>query len=365
MPTLKRPLVLLVDDEPSELGPHVKLLQKAGASSEVLAPDEIDEGHLKGADLVVVDYTLDNWQRSVDRDKLALWPANGIALAAILREQSRDFPPTGYALISGKPDVFGHVPSERRPHIISRLSNLEWFFEKKQAADAVSKMISLASAIRSLPENVQKGMGTVDKLLDFLGIPADHRLRERYHGAVERCRPPIHHLAERSHGLVVLRWLLHRIIPHTCFLVDSLQLAARLRVTSVSLMAALKGKNRLSSALNKLAYTGPLADFDGQRWWRDGLEQWLWDNTDGQSSGAEAVFKFVSGLSKDVRSTPIDRPVVTVGPDFQRQNAFSARDAVVPLKLDDWPDYAEPAYATKKTLDEHPEMRMFVANPET
>ena len=31
------------------------------------------------------------------------------------------------------------------------------------------------------------------------------------------------------------------------------------------------------------------------------------------------------------------------------------------LRLDDWPDYAEPAYVTNETLQQNPEMKAYVS----
>src|SRR5262249_27180871 len=138
-------------------------------------------------------------------------------------------PPTGYALITGQGQGFGPLPSERRPHVISRLSNVEWFFEKRAPQErTASQIVDLSRAIRSLPPNVKQDLNDVAALVRFLGVDDNDSLLDRYCDAVMRCRPPLHHLSERSHGLVIIRWLLHRILPHTCFLFDVAHLAARL-----------------------------------------------------------------------------------------------------------------------------------------
>jgi hypothetical protein len=365
------PRIVLIDDNESELRPLSDIVQRAGASCEVRSPDDIDEALLVRADLVVVDHTLDDWVQSLPTEHISRIPLNGVALAAVLRQralrlhelQHKEFPPTGFALITGLPDTLGPIPSERRPHVISRLNNVEWFWEKKtEAGQLASQMISLARAIVTLPEWIGTPLGTIDALTAYLGVPGNEPLSARFADAIQRCRPPIHHLAKRSHGLVILRWLLHRILPHTAFLVDQLHLAARLGITVESLSGALLVESAASTMLRNLQYAGPLADFDGPRWWRDGVEQCLWDITNGQSANRDAVLSALNdrGMSKLDRVS-VMRPVVTVNPDLRHENTFSSFDDVLPLQLDDWPSYAEPAYIRKNELEQHPEMKMYIA----
>ena len=129
-----RPKVVFIDDDVETLSPLNELVKKNGnLRSDVYSPADVDKELLIDTDLVIVDFTLTNWIDKEPVDQLSLRPINGIALAAVLRqhsEQFRDFPPTGFALITGQPESLGPLPGERRPHIVSRLNNVEWFFEK-------------------------------------------------------------------------------------------------------------------------------------------------------------------------------------------------------------------------------------------
>jgi hypothetical protein len=313
---------------------------------------------------VLVDYTLEEWLKSIPREPIALSPPNGIALAGVFRQYSDDrAPPTGYALITGKGQGVGPLPAERRPHVISRLSNVEWYFEKQaDQGDTARQIEGLAKAIRSLPADVRRTLNDFAALVRFLGVNADDPLFERYSDSVSRCRPPLHHLSERSHGLIIIRWLLHRILPHTCFLLDALHLAARLRVTPESLRTCLSEDNALVKELSTVQYSGPLANFDGPRWWRSGVEQWLWNRTNGESADDTAVVGYLQSCCQQLTAIGISHPVVTVDRELLEEPTLSSYVDTIALRLDDWPDYAEPAYATKKTLEDNPDMNAFVTS---
>ena len=206
-------------------------------------------------------------------------------------------------------------------------------------------------------------MVEVNRLLELLGVAEQNPLFERYLDAVRICRPPIHHLSKESGGLILIRWLLHRILPHTCFLIDERHLAARLRVSIASLRNELNLNGDLQKHLLNYKYTGPLAKFDGPRWWRAGIEQWLWDITEGESAKADVVFSAlsVSGAT-NLQQIEAVRPVVTLDKDLKQEDALSSRSDVVAIQLDDWPSYAEPAYIRRETLEEHEFLKLFVSD---
>ena len=358
------PTVVFIDDKEAELRPLAERVKAAGINGcTVDFPADIDEDTLKSADLVVVDYSLDEWITNVDVEQMSLKPLNGIALASVLREHSHDlkeYPPTGFALITGKPNAVSATPGERRPHIVARLSNLEWFFEKQtDTEENVRRIASLAQAIHDLPEGLKNQPTPMDSLLSMLAAD-NHELTDRFHDDVQRCRPPIHHIAQDSGGLILVRWLLHRVLPHTCFLLDFIHLAARLRVTPQSLKVQLSDESHFGNQLSGFLYRGLLANFDGDRWWRGGIEQWLWDKTDGNSANTEAIHALLDDMqASSLEKIDIPRPVVTLNEHLEQLEILSARAEVVPVQLDDWPSYAEPAYVRKDLLDDHDHLRLF------
>jgi hypothetical protein len=364
------PTVVFIDDDQEELAPLAKSVAEAGMlGCKVDSPGDVDINLLRDADLVIVDYNLDKWIKDVDTSNLSLIPSNGTALSAVLREHYRKpelthFPPTGFALITGEPQGVCSTPGERRPHVVARLSNLEWYFEKHDDHEAnVQRIASLATAIHSLPRDLSKHIVGLETLMELLGVETSDLLAGRYIESVSYCRPPIHHLSKESGGLVLLRWLLHRILPHTCFLLCQTELAARLRVSPESLAQELSNSSHLGQALAPYNYTGLLSNFDGRRWWRGGIEQFLWDITDGESMDSDALRASLDKVGASLLS-PIDitRPVVTIDETFKTEARLSSINDTVALHLDDWPSYAEPAYLRRDLLEANEELQLFVVH---
>jgi len=362
------PTVVFIDDEQEELKPLAKSVSADGMlGCNVAYPDEVDIELLRDADLVIVDYNLKNWFDNVETSTTSLVPSNGIALCAVLREYYRNpklthAPPTGFALITGNPESVFSTPGERRSHVVARLSNLEWYFEKHANHKVnVQRIVSLAMAIHGLPSNLSTEIVGLGTLMDLLGVVKTDPLFDRYSESVSYCRPPIHHLSKESGGLVLLRWLLHRILPHTCFLLSQTELAARLRVSPESLEQELSERSRFVQLLEPYLYKGLLSDFDGRRWWRGGIEQFLWDITKGESMETKALRDAMESVGASVLSPiSIVRPVLTIDDTFTMESGLSSFDDVVALHLDDWPSYAEPAYLRRDLLESHPELKLFV-----
>lgn len=369
MPERESPTVVFIDDDQDELAPLAKSVAETGMlGCKVDAPEDVDIDLLRDADLVIVDYNLDKWIKDIDSSNLSLVPPNGTALSAVLREHYRKpelthYPPTGFALITGDPKGVCSTPGERRPHVVARLSNLEWYFEKHDNhLSNVRRIVSLATAIHKLPKNLATEIVGLSTLMELLGVGPTDVLAERYSESVSFCRPPIHHLSKESGGLVLLRWLLHRILPHTCFLLNQTELAARLRVSPESLDKELDEGSQLEQAIAPYLYKGLLSDFDGRRWWRGGVEQFLWDVTDGESMNPESLHAATTKLGASMlHAIDIAHPVVTIDDSLNTESSLSDFEDVFALHLDDWPSYAEPAYMRKELLMSHQELQLFVA----
>jgi hypothetical protein len=144
--------VLIVDDEPDEQRTIFRDASGAATSFEVLHPEEVEGGSLDDADLVLVDYVIKNWPSRAAGSQIGLQPVNGIALAAVLREQANSVErPTGFAIHTGRPEALWLTPAEPRSHLIARAYNLEWVFLKSGAGRVIQQASILAEAIRTLP----------------------------------------------------------------------------------------------------------------------------------------------------------------------------------------------------------------------
>jgi hypothetical protein len=295
---------------------------------------------------------------------------NGIALASVLRERANRLErPTGFALYTGRPDELWLTPAEPRRHLIARAYNLEWVFFKSESSDVIRQATILAKAIRELPsswpgDDHLRTRDLVRRLLNLgsqFGDQAEAGWIAPALTAIEECRPPLTELSERNHGLVFLRWLLQRILPYPCFLLDTYRLAARLRVSHESIQHAL-GQG-LAAFLAPCRYSGVLDGFLGERWWRTGIEYLIWDLTGGTSVPAAELREKLSKAAKvGLRPSSSDGPIVCIDQNYQPLPEVCSAEAVIRIQPDDWPAYASQAWTTVELAQQHPRLRALVVD---
>jgi hypothetical protein len=354
----------VVDDRPDDQGGALRLA--GGVIAEVTHPDDLDQEMLEDADLVLVDYDISHWPGRSKLTEISLQPPNGMALAAVLREHANKLQrPTGFAIHTGEARLFSITPAEPRAHLLARTHNLEWVFIKGKPDVVGPQVASLAHAIKELPEawpvdDRERIEIEVRKLLG-LRSPEDEEAPDWINVAmrdVTQCRPPISELAERNHGLLFVRWILHRILPYPCFLFDTHHLAVRLRATHRSLLDALNGD--FARFLEPAAYRGVLGDFLGDRWWRAGIESLLWDL--GGSTTAKRLHSRLAGIA-GVPLEPLEygEPVVCVDENYAALDEPCGGAEVVRILPDDWPSYAAQAWTTLALAREHPRLAAIVA----
>lgn len=357
MTDIATPEILIVDDEPESQQAFAAVIGDR-ATVHVLHPSEVVLPHLERADLVLVDFRLDDWPERSEAASLALKPNNGLALAAVLRSHLHPDnltapTPTAFAIRSSFLDELSPgLPPERREHIIARANNLEWAFSKgaPAGADLGVQCVSLARAVKSLPARwPDPAVG--DPLMSachLLALPRETPWVASAEENIEACRPPIHELSQRNHGLMFLRWLLHRILPYPCFLWDERRLALRLRVSESTLQALVAGP--FAPALRPYRYEGVLADFLGPRYWGAGVESFLWETTRGRTFDAAALRATLSSIAgSDVTTVAVQEPVTCLDGDLRPAADFAAMKDAVRIQPDDWPPYAQQAW-TRLTL---------------
>ncbi len=366
------PNILIIDDQPEEhSGLKLYLKESAKAQVNVLHPQDVEIDDILTAQLVLIDYGLDNWLERDSLESLSCKPKDGLALASILRRHIYDHEqasPTAFALYTGKIDNLSHpFPSNDRQHTLASINNLEWVFQKAMPgteATVSDRIAELATAVLRLPANWPSDGGDqpMRQLADLLGIRFDDEANELLLQDVASCLPPIHELSQWSHGLSVLRWLLQRILPFPCFLWDSYHLAARFRVDHSALLNALEGDKPLQKQLADCEYKGLLATFLGPRWWRSKVESFLWEITDGNSSEVEAVRDAISQAANEAlpASLPPDHPIVCVNADYQPLNTFYRMEDAVRIRPDDWPAYADQAWMPIELAKSEPKLHALV-----
>jgi len=366
----RKPVVLIVDDNETQSSLQQHLESSGTVTAKVLHPKDVEFDDLRQSDLVLVDFQLDNWPERDELDQLSLQPSDGLALAAIFRryaQESEKESPTAIAILTGKIDKLASpLPYENREHALAYLNNLEWVFQKaKPGKDPrlAVQVVDLSSAVTRLPPQwTGEGKQAMSQLAHLLSVDSQDSANERLLEDVDSCAPPIHELSEWSHGLAVLRWMLHRILPFPCFLWNTHYLASRLAIDHAALVTAIARDKKLEQALKPAKYEGILSNFLGHRWWRSQIENWLWDLTEGHSGDPEVVRKQINDLAKSnlPPSKPAVNPIVCVNSDYRPLEQFYSIDDSVRIRPDDWPPYADQAWTTIELAKSEPKLRSLV-----
>jgi len=379
-PGVRKPLVVIVDDEDQE--GFSELIVDHGVEAVSVAPDDLDSGLLARATAVVLDQYLDTWPQRDGVDlPLALRVPDGLSLAAVLRSHvegsaSRDGPnrvPVAFALRTGELDRLGAgVPRAAREYLLARQYNLEWVFSKSQ--DTLAQLPSPAGRIASLA----RAAGMLPTRWDADSGNPGHQWLALQSGTwsddakwqIEQCRPPQHVVAERTAGLAWLRWFLHRILPFPTFLFDHIYLSTALGISLSSLEEVLSSNSQLALRLGELQYRGALNDFLGRRWWRAGVSHLSEELLDmGQQLGYERVHAIANGAIRlhgsQLDVVNVDDPVVGIDANYTTIRDPLSASSAVRLQPDDWPPYADDAWAARAELqaeDADPELVAMVVS---
>jgi hypothetical protein len=369
-----QPHVLFIDDD-DRISPALldQALRGYDLSVRLRHPEEAFADDLAWADLVVIDYFLTHWAERDETDSVARSPKDGLAVAATMRSTllpslADRYPgavlqrPVAFAVWSGhlSEASFG-LPDVVLPHVFSRENNLEWVFRREAlfAPEGGIQLSALAKAVTSLPEHWSNQVGEPERQLwQLLRLDSGAApWAPEAEAEVLDCRPQLHELSERSHGLVLLRWLLHRIFPYPCFLLDEQQLCARLRVDALTGGDA--ETTDLRAELLPYEYTGALQGFPGLRWWRAGVEDWLFRMTNGDAGNSRAVAALAVRHGARAEREWL-HPVTVIAGDLRRVDRLVEVEETVRIRPDDWPPYADDAFALRSDAEEDPGLRALV-----
>jgi hypothetical protein len=351
---------LVVDDQP-QLVALTK--ERTDATVRIVHPRDLDEHHIRDADLILVDHALKEW--NLTELPYACRPSDGIAVAGIIRAHHRrlECSPVAIALYSGEltnlaPDVH---PQE---HLISMAFGLEWAFPKQPRADVPDLDVQveiLARAVRDLPRSWSQDEpdDLARQVSRLLGI-AEQTWETRALGEVERCRPPVHQLSNWTDGLAILRWLLHRILPYPCFLLGIQELAIRLRVSLEWLRGEMVPGKPLFEALSQARYRGLLGGFLGDRWWWGGWEEEIRKGVQAAPTSITDVHGWLAGVAgRSVEPLKIEQPVLAYDADTNFSSIESMKDCVR-IQPDTWPSYADEPWCQRKLAHEDARLRSYV-----
>ena len=345
------PHILIVDDD--EPSAHALGLNDL-AATRARHPRDVNVSDLEWADLVLMDFILSNWAERDELEEVSLRPPNGLALAAVLREHADIANNSGhnYTAFAIHSAHIGDISARLHttnctPYVVARLNNLEWAFDKADTS-RFARSVALAAAVRYVSASwlaVEAG-GFATATEELLKLAVDAPWSNRAADDVVLCQIPLSDFSAGTNGLLFLRWLLHGIMPYPTFLLAMHWVAARLRITPGSLRLVLEGQSELAIQLAACKYLGVLASFDGARWWRAAVDQYVWDL---RAAGARDPDTFHAELER-LAGITLERvegasPAVCVDRELKPRDGLCAIETVVRLVPDLWPAYADPAYA--------------------
>ena len=364
MTNVEKPSILVVDDEPDNLGSQVDLGLADRAIAYVIHPQDVEMSHLEDVDLVLVDYRLDSWPER-EKQPVSLKPSTGMALAVMLREhvdRSQNDRLTAFALHTGHlNDIQGRLPPATAQHVLARLNNLEWVFPKK-GRHRYEQMALLADAVRQLPSQWPEDSAgsSTSRVRQLLAMDEEANSFERCWRDVLDCRVPVHELTAGGHGILFIRWLLHQVLPYPSFLWEEHWVAARLRISVDVLRKVLAGNSDLAKDLESMRYSGILAGFLKDRWWRGALEDYVWELAGGRRDEQSLLEVLTDRAGMELYPIDANPAVVCVDTDFQPTGQFLSPMTAVTLLLDHWPPFADSAWMDVETVRDDPALLAMV-----
>ena len=368
-PAKVHPRVLLLDDALEQVASLERAFEPTIEITSKLFQD-VQDGDIEGAHLIVVDFDLSHWIEKDIATSAALRPADGLAVIEILRSHLRRderMRPTAFVILSGELQrLTAPYKANRRPHLISALSRVEWVFEKGSPTKETAEQVGiLARAVAHLPNRWPHDAKStkIETLQRQLNLRLDAVWRPTAIDDITKCHPPIQELSTWSHGVAFLRWLLQRILPYSTFLVDDVYLALRLGVTVEALAKNLSEESPLSELIKDCRYAGVLADFAGRRWWRAGVDHAIWHVTKDSPFSRSHLRERIGPLLIEATWLDLANPVPVVNEDYQVIGIDDA-ERCVQLRPDDWPSYADAAWATRDLVQAEEAMQLALLTSE-
>jgi hypothetical protein len=358
--------VVIVDDDPATAANAIAgNLRRLGLAAEAVKPEQVSLGHLEDADLILVDYALDEWVGPRDEalagqpaqtQMVASRPRDGLALAAVIRSLlPEDRRLRAVALLSGQlHELVKDFSPSVTEHAAARLNGIDWAFAKSAIPglpDLSRRIESFALALEAVQRSwLEDHDDREGKLVEMLELDQSIPWFAPALGEVHAAQPPINQYAEASHGLSIVRWLAQRILPYPCFLLDSSRLAMSCGVEPDAFEGP-RGEQELESAFGACLYTGPLRQFLGPRWWRAGVQHEIRDGTGDTVPGPETA-AFLS--RRTGHELPVLQPATSVLAIDEALNPIGpvAREDAVRVRPDDWPAFAQSGWMERWRVEE-------------
>ena len=362
------PFILIVDDEPERQVSSIGLeLDEGEVETGILHPRDIVEEDLTRASVIAVDHFLDHWPE-LDRQSPALRPVDGFALAAVFRSQTSDREPSPVIVVrtARLPQVAGEIPVASAEHLLAWQHDIEWILPKTGTVKGQSearRLTELAQAVVKLHDLWAESLDVATLAAEWLGL-GDREWDEVACRHVVETRPPLHSVAQRTHGTSVMRWFLQRVLPYPTFLIDEWRVAIRLGVTQRWLHQVLREESELQRQLDACSYSGVLETFAGRRWWRAGLASFIAGATDGEPFNRTLLRGSLTSLSgTEPEFLQEHRPLLALDPETLTATVVVEADDAVRVAPDGWPVSADDAWVSRDDLAEDEYLAGLVLDP--
>jgi len=306
--------ILYIDDDPDR---SAALFRQHFSRIEVLNTNDSDflqklENEATRADIIVTDYDLKDTLRSAGA---ALYPRDGQALNEVIDSMMRRL--TRKAVFTIYSAQLSRIPGLEKldgvPHLQARKLGVVLVGTKHRPEEFMRRLAVVADGLKQVKGWVPNRGTTLRELfVPALRIPDDAAWREDAIIEVERFRPPVQEMEEREDKAAFLSWLALEIFPYPTFLIGLEHVALALRVDPDWLDKAIsKRGDEILRELEGVRYKGILADLEGPRWWRVGLNQELWKATRQRPWDRETLGGIVkTWFGEDVRLIEQPDPVL-------------------------------------------------------
>lgn len=362
------PYILIVDDEPERQVSSIGLEFDEGAVETcILHPRDIASEDLTRASVIAVDHFLDHWPE-LEQQSPALRPVDGFALAAVFRSQTSDREPSPAIVVrtARLPQVAGELPVASAEHLLAWQHDIEWVLPKAgnlKGQSEARRLTELAQAVVELDGLWAESLNVTTLAVDWFRL-GDREWDEVACRHIVETRPPLHSVAQRTHGTSVMRWFLHRVLPYPTFLIDEWRVATRLGVTHRWLLEVLGGESELQRQLDACSYSGVLETFAGRRWWRAGLAGLIADITGGEPFNRALLRRSLESLSRgEPEFLGQQRPVLALDPETMEATVVVEADDAVRVAPDGWPVSADDVWVSRDDLDDDEYLAGLVLDP--
>lgn len=345
--------LVIVDDKDDELQSRRR---DFGRIADVIRPSELDRSHLRDASLILLDQHLDgdHWPERSEYP-LACQPMTGVAVAGVIRshlrlETNQSRSATALAVLTARLDeLVDDVDRHPREAVAARAWGLDWAFAKSsRTQDGLlrARILEFLAAVKAFDIRcVEEQSENLKLLTKLLKVPRG-RWQARAIEDICNATPPFEGMRLFREKTSLLRWFSQRVLPYPCFLIDDFGVAARLGVDPGWLRSQLStSKSQLAGKLKRVQYTGPLASFQGPRWWTAGVGSLIVNAA--PTGGALASVEELAG--EPIPSMSIVRqPAVRVVDEHFAPIGVANVDDCERIQPEDWPAFAESCWRLSK-----------------